>query len=73
MNKTISAAFRKDLIHIDSFITCNSNIETVNSHVNTTTSGLVAREEAVDDLLSYLFISYKIASDVKFVAFIDMQ
>ena len=80
MNKTIidtratSAAFRRDLSNLDIFMaTCNSNIETFNEHVNSAVSGLEARNEAIDDLLTHLFAGYKIASDTKFVAYIELQ
>ena len=80
MNKTIidtqatSAAFRRDLMHLDAFMaTCNSNIELFNNHVNIATSGLEVRGEKIDDLITHHFTRYKIANDVKFVAFIDLQ
>ena len=51
---------------------CNSNIETFNTHVNHAVGNLQARGERVDDLLTNLFKGYKIATDVKFVASIDL-
>ena len=72
--KATSAAFRRDLMHLDIFMaTCNFNIETFNNHVNTAPIELVVRGEVVDDLLTYLFIGYKVVSNIKFVAFIDLQ
>ena len=79
MNKTIidtratSAAFRSDLSNLGSFMSsCNSNIETFNTHVNHAVGSLQARGERVDDLLINLFKGYKIATDIKFVASIDL-
>ena len=80
MNKTIidtratAAAFRRDLSNLDIFMaTCNSNIELFNEHVHTAVDGLRARDERVDDLMTHLFKGYKIASDIKFVAYIELQ
>ena len=80
MNKTIidtratAAAFRRDLSNLDIFMaTCNSNIELFNDHVSTAVDGLKARDERVDDLMTHLFKGYKIASDIKFVAYIELQ
>ena len=80
MNKTIidtratAAAFRRDLSNLDIFMaTCNSNIELFNEHVNTAVEGLKARDERVDDLMTHLFKGYKIANDIKFVAYIELQ
>ena len=79
MNKIIiakratSVAFRSDLSNLDSLISsCNSNIETFNTHVNHTVESLQARGEKVDGLLNNLFKGCKIVSDVKFVASIDL-
>ena len=79
MNKTIidtratAAAFRRDLSNLDIFMaTCNSNIELFNEHVSTAVEGLRARDERVDDLMTHLFKGYKIASDIKFVAYIEL-
>ena len=80
MNKTIidtratSAAFRRDLANLDVYMaTCNSNIEAFNEHVNTAVEGLNTRAERVDDLMTHLFQGYKIAGDIKFVAYIELQ
>ena len=79
MNKNVtetratSAVFRSDLSNLDSFMSsCNSNIETFNTHVNHAVGSLQDREERVDALLTNLFKGYKISSDVKFVASIDL-
>ena len=79
-NKTIidtratAAAFRRDLSNLDIFMaTCNSNIELFNEHINTAVEGLKARDERVDDLMTHLFKGYKIANDIKFVAYIELQ
>ena len=53
--------------------TCNSNIGTFNKYVSSTVSGLEARNEEIDDLLTQLFAGYKIASDTKFVAYTELQ
>ena len=78
MNKAIidtrvtSVAFIPDHRNLDSFMSsCNSNIETFNTHVNHAVGSLQARGERVDDLLTNLFKGYKISSDVKFVASIE--
>ena len=79
MNKTIidtratSAAFRIDLSNLDSFmLSYNSNIETFNTHVNHAVGNLQARGKRLDDLLTNVFKGYKTASDIKFVASIDI-
>ena len=79
MNKTIidtrniSEAFRSDLSNLDSFISsCNSNIEIFSTYVNYAVGSLQARGERVDDLLTNIFKGYKIASDIKSVASIDL-
>ena len=79
MSKTIidtratSAAFIYDLGNLDFFMSsCNSNIETFNAYVNHAVRSLQARGDRVNDLLTNLFKRYKIATDVKFVASIDL-
>ena len=79
MNKTIidtratSVAFRSDLSNLDSFMSSrNSNIEICNTHVSHAVGSLQARDERVDDLLTNIFKGYKIPSDVKVVASIDL-
>ena len=79
MNKTIidtraiSAAFISDLSNLNSFMSnCNSDIETFNNHVNHAVVSLQARGERLDNLLTNLFKGYKIGTDVKFVASINL-
>ena len=53
--------------------TCNSNIENFNKHVNSAVRGLKARNNAIDDILTYLFTGYKIASSTKFIEYNKLQ
>ena len=79
MNKIIiniratSVVFRSDRSNLDSFMSsCNSNIETFDTHVNHAVGSLQARGEKLDDLMTNLFKGYKVASDIKFVARIKL-
>ena len=78
MNKTIIdtraiSAFKSNLSSLNSFMSsCNSNIETFNTHVNHAVGSLQARGERVDDLLTNIFKGYKVASDAKIVAIINL-
>ena len=53
--------------------TCSSNIETFNKYANSTVSGLRTKNNAIGDLLTYLFTSYKIVSSTQFIEYIELQ
>ena len=71
--RAASVVLRSDLSNLDSFISsCNFNIKTFNTDGNHVVGSLQARGERVDDLLTNILKGYKGATDVKFVASIDL-
>ena len=73
IQKSTSAVFCPDLSILDVFIaTSKSNIEVFSMHVHYTTGSLSARGERVVDLITDLFKVYRVATDIKFVASVEI-
>ena len=65
---------RNQLGSLEEYMTSvNSNIELYNMHVRSSTEGLKARWQTIDDLTLKRFRGYKVASDSKFVDYIEKK
>ena len=72
--RATASNFRTNLSSLDTYMPLvNSNIEKFSQYVSDCVTGLEARGERSEDLLDNLFKGYKVATDAKFVSYIEQK